>query len=184
MLPARQNNRPSQAEIENIRERERQDQWNLLVRKNCKAMELRRDRAIMLLSVLVLFVLALGYIFLEARISNCGLEIDDLKVRIAAAERSNERHSLNIATLASMDRVEPYAMLNLGMVYPQQQDIAYMHYNSGAFQVAAVPIEQESPPALSDIPKTPMDYLNPILQTLEQLFNDYFSFYKSSAMGE
>ncbi|MCL2678260.1 MAG: hypothetical protein FWE85_04315 [Clostridiales bacterium] len=172
MLAARQNTQLSQAEIESIRAKERQLQWKVLERKKNKTVALRRDRAAMLASVLVIFALAFCYTFMETRIFNCGLEINRLNAEAAAIEKENDRQSLNVISLASLERIEPYARLNLGMVFPDQKDIAYVRY-SGYVSVAALAQEEEVLPVVSDISTNPMDYVSPILQTLEQLFNDY-----------
>ncbi|MCL2816792.1 MAG: hypothetical protein FWD39_00195 [Clostridiales bacterium] len=165
MLAARQTEQLSQAEIENIRARERQLQWNTLKRKSNRALALRRDRLVMLAAALAVFALAFCYTFLETKIFGCGLEISNIKTELAAIEKNNEIMALNTVQLSSLDRIEPYAKLNLGMVFPSQSNIVYANFGGAATAAGPAPDDGALQAAGNS---------NSFLQALERLFGRLF----------
>lgn len=170
MLAARQNERFSQAEIEDIRARERQAQLKVLKEEKNKAAALLRSRIIMLASVLVIFSLAFCYTFIEAKILGCAKDINTMKNEIASVERNNERMAVDALSLASLERVETYAKLNLGMVFPDQNKIAYMDFGGVGAAMASL-LEDEVLSLLAGASGKPAEDVKPILQALDRLLN-------------
>lgn len=75
---------------------------------------------------LLLFSLAFAYMFLESRINVAGREVNDLQVQIDETNKLALRTELEIGNLSSLSRIESYATLHLGMVYPNVKSVQYL----------------------------------------------------------
>lgn len=100
-------------------------QIEVLDGKKAKAREeaRRADVVKIVFGVSAVFIYLLVVAFVGAKICNVGVEINSLKAQIEDTENMIARAELEIGKLASLDRIESYAISNLGMVYPEAEDI-------------------------------------------------------------
>ncbi|MCL2495979.1 MAG: hypothetical protein FWF04_01005 [Clostridiales bacterium] len=80
-----------------------------------------------LLAVL-LFCLALTYMYLEAQINVAGREVNTLQKQVAETRKLSLISELEIGNLSSLSRVESYAKMQLGMVYPDVKSVHYLDH--------------------------------------------------------
>ncbi|MCL1905838.1 MAG: hypothetical protein FWG06_02385 [Clostridiales bacterium] len=73
----------------------------------------------------VVLAAAFAYMCMDAQIGLAGREINDIQAQIKEEQAMTMRTELEIGSLSSLSRVESYAQLHLGMVYP---DIKAVHY--------------------------------------------------------
>lgn len=175
MLAAKANQSwAKQREIEYLREQQRLEEIQQLKKRQAKARAVIKDRAVMALVVFCGFLMAFSFTWLEAKIGQCGYNINQLKAQIAQVETQSERLELEIADLASLARIEEYAAHKLGMKYPAHHNIAYIDYQpveaarlaaaGGAQpQAAKIVVHQEGAASSS------------IIQGLYQLLGAHFS---------
>ncbi len=108
-----------------------------------KANALRGDVLKVALAVTAVFVYLLAITLIEGQISAVGAEINGVKAEIAAVENDSLRMDLMIGELESLERIETYAVENLGMVCPTAADIYYLNAETSAWlaQGDAAPTE-------------------------------------------
>ncbi len=122
------------------------------------------------LAAMAVFAYALVYMVLEANIGVLGAEIINLQGQIAEQENDSLRAEYEIGSLSSLDRIESYAQLHLGMVYP---DINSVQYLSPAIaqnietEIMSVQAAQNEPPA--EIENTNL------IAAWSDMFGNYFS---------
>lgn len=78
----------------------------------------RGDRVKIGVAVLAILVYMLGLTFLSAKITSAGAEINALNEQIATVENDAALADMEIGAKAALERVEAYAISELGMVYP------------------------------------------------------------------
>ena len=61
------------------------------------------------LALVAIFVMALAYTSIGAKITACGYEVNTLKMDIASAEYENARLLLDVESLSSAHRIQQYA---------------------------------------------------------------------------
>lgn len=87
----------------------------------------RQELAVYMLAALAIFVCALAYMVLEAKIGAAGHEVNSIQAQIAEVNNLALRTEYEIGSLSSLARVESYAKLRLGMVYPDINAVQYLH---------------------------------------------------------
>ncbi len=90
----------------------------------------RADIVKIVVGVSAIFIYLLGVTFMSAKIYSAGVEINSLQSQIAETEEMIARAELEIGELASLERIETYALENLGMVYPASDDIYFLDEQS------------------------------------------------------
>ena len=90
----------------------------------------RADIVKIVVGVSAIFIYLLGVTFMSAKIYSAGVEINSLQSQIAETEEMIARAELEISELASLERIETYALENLGMVYPASDDIYFLDEQS------------------------------------------------------
>lgn len=90
----------------------------------------RFDSVRLALGVIAILVYLLGVAFVEAKITTAGVEVNQLKADIAATEAEIAKADLTIGAKASLERIESYAALNLGMVYPEAGNVHFLDEQS------------------------------------------------------
>ena len=90
----------------------------------------RADIVMIVVGVSAIFIYLLGVTFMSAKIYSAGVEINSLQSQIAETEEMIARAELEIGELASLERIETYALENLGMVYPASDDIYFLDEQS------------------------------------------------------
>lgn len=90
----------------------------------------RADIVKIVVGVSAVFIYLLGVTFMSAKIYSAGVEINSLQSQIAETEEMIARAELEIGELASLERIETYALENLGMVYPASDDIYFLDEQS------------------------------------------------------
>lgn len=90
----------------------------------------RADVVKIVVGVSAVFIYLLVVAFMGAKICSVGVEINSLQEQIADTEDMIARAELEIGKLASLERVETYALENLGMVYPASDDIYFLDEQS------------------------------------------------------
>ncbi|MDO4580964.1 MAG: hypothetical protein Q4B96_00055 [Bacillota bacterium] len=149
-------------------------------KEKTRTREIRKDRLIIVMAVLSVFICAFMYTFFEAQIGVAGLEVSSLKQQILDTETAAARVDLEIGNLASLERIEEYAIAELGMVYPDGNDVYYLNEfsslmiaqgRSGITVAAAEPSQQ----AVND---------DPFWQSLSALIGNYFNGTASAAENQ
>lgn len=90
----------------------------------------RADVVKIVVGVSAVFIYLLVVAFMSAKICSAGVEINSLQTQIAETENMIARAELEIGELASLERIEAYALTNLGMVYPESDDIYFLDEQS------------------------------------------------------
>jgi cell division protein FtsL len=105
----------------------RQKRLELLQPEQEQRLSKRRWEAapFVLLAMLVLTA-AFAYMCLDAQIGLAGREINNLQVQIKEEEALGMRTEVEIGSLSSLARIESYAQLHLGMVYPDIKAVYYL----------------------------------------------------------
>ncbi|MCL1974576.1 MAG: hypothetical protein FWG61_00270 [Firmicutes bacterium] len=131
------------------------------------------------LLVALIFIFAFAYMCLDAKIGVAGLKINDLEAQIKEQQTLSLRTELEIGVLSSLSRIENYAKLHLGMVYP---DIGAVHYldqqvsNMLAEELAV--LAEAEPPTEQEVQETPL------LKVWAELVNKYVSGAAMAMNGE
>ena len=100
------------------------------------------------LLVAMVFAAAFAYMYLDAKIGLAGREINDLEAQIKESQTLAMRTELEIGSLSSLSRIESYAKLHLGMVYPDIGAVQYLdqHVSSRlAAEMTALTAEEPAP---------------------------------------
>ncbi len=158
--------------IEYIREKQRQKEIAQIKKRQAKENSLRKDRAKIAGLVFCGFIMAFSFSFLEAKIGICGYKINETKEKIAQTESQCERLELEIADLGSLDRIEEYAIAQLGMKYPEHVNIAYLNYEP--LSVAALDEANGSNPAAKITVHEEGPAESSIIQGLYKLLGSHF----------
>lgn len=135
----------------------------------------RREVLSYCLLAILLFCAALLYMYFEARINVFGRELNDLQIQIAETQKSALRMELEIGNLSSLSRVENYATLHLGMVYPDAKSVQYLSQQASAqfnADMAALVAEAEAPE--SPVPAEE-EKQYPLFAAWTELIGHYFS---------
>lgn len=105
----------------------RQKRLELLRPEEEQRLSKRRWEAVpfVLLSALLLAA-AFAYMCLDAKIGVAGREINALQAQIKEEKGLAMRTELEIGVLSSLARIESYAQLHLGMVYPDIKAVYYL----------------------------------------------------------
>jgi len=96
----------------------------------------RREALSYGLLAVLLFCAALAYMYLEARINVAGREVNSLQSQVAETHKLALISELEIGNLSSLSRVESYARMQLGMVYPDVKSVHYLNHRV-SMQLAA-----------------------------------------------
>lgn len=110
----------------------------------------RKDVVKLVLSIVAVLVYLLGVTFMESKIGDAGAEINSLKRQIAETETASLRADLEIGELSSLDRIESYAVANLGMAVTDANSVYYLSPESslmiatGQQQLAVAETEPEA----------------------------------------
>ena len=139
--------RAEQELLEKKREEERLAELERIKKEQAKAKAIRRDRQRITACVLFCFLLAFSFTFLEAKIVDCGYAINSAKEEISDIQDQSDRLRLEIEDLCSLARIEEYAINNLGMVYPDATDIAYVQFTPIESLTVAESTAEEEPVA-------------------------------------
>ena len=103
-----------------------------------KANARRADVVKLSLAVVAVLVYLLSVTFMEAKIDDAGAQINNLKAQIAETENNALIAELKIGELASLDRVESYAVANLGMICPAADSFHYLNRESSMMIAAGL----------------------------------------------
>jgi len=90
----------------------------------------RGDVVRITLAVVTLFMFLLGMTFMSAKIYSTDAKINGLHAQISDTKDKIGQIELELAQLSSLDRVETYAVANLGMVYPGADDFYFLDEQS------------------------------------------------------
>ena len=168
--------------IEELRERERQYQLKVIRKEKKKAHNLRHDRIWVSGVVMLCFCMAICFTALEAKIASCDYQINNLKGQINSVENQRDRLALEIEDLKSLSRVEEYAIANLGMIYPDSNDITYMDFsgisyadNSSVAGVSDDTAEGDGNINNASITTREDAAVHPLLLSLNKLLSRYIS---------
>ena len=109
-----------------------QSQIRVLDGSKAKAREdARRGRTVkMVISVSTGLFCLLAMTFMSAKICGLGVEINSIQSEIAETKTMTARAELELGQLGSLQRIEAYAINNLGMVYPSASDIYFLDAES------------------------------------------------------
>jgi cell division protein FtsL len=121
--------------------------------------------------VALVFAAAFAYMYLDAKIGVAGLEINDLETQIQEKQTLTLRTELEIGVLSSLARVESYAKLHLGMVYPDIGAVQYLDQqvsNMLAAELAALAAEAPEPAPEPEAKR------RPLLTAWAELISSYF----------
>ena len=124
------------------------------------------------LLVLLVFGAAFAYMCLDAKIGVAGREINNMEVQIAEKQTLTLRTELEIGRLSSLNRIESYAILHLGMIYPDIGAVQYLDQQVSsmlAAELAALSDKAQEPEAAPETEK------HPLLAAWTKLVNSYFS---------
>lgn len=119
----------------------------------------RSEAAPFVLMVLLIFFVAFAYMCLDAKIGMAGFMINDLDSQIEELQTLSLRTELEIGVLSSLARIESYAKLHLGMIYP---DIGAVHYmdqqvsNMLAVQLAVLAVDDAGPEMEPEVAPRPV----------------------------
>ena len=110
---------------------EEQQSIRVLDGRRAKAREEAKRKGIVRLSLgaAAVMICLLGMTFMSAKICNLGVEINSLKSQIEDTQVMTARAELQLGELSSLERIESYAVANLGMVYPSAD---YVYFLSAA----------------------------------------------------
>ncbi|MBR5429868.1 MAG: hypothetical protein IK116_04995 [Firmicutes bacterium] len=78
------------------------------------------------LAVFAVLVYMLGLTFVSARITAAGAEVNALNEQIATLENDAAIADMTIGTKSSLERIESYAIKELGMIYPDPNDTYFL----------------------------------------------------------
>ncbi len=101
-------------------------QVNLLQQKEQTKKTLVIEKMLVAFLGVIIFCSALAYIVLQAQISTAGYQIHELQRSIDDTEVQSQRLELEIGELGSLGQIETYATMQLGMVYPDVENIDYI----------------------------------------------------------
>lgn len=160
--------------FEKLREEDRLEKLKKHKKKTAKAKALFKERASAIMISLCVFAMALIFCILEAKIGICGYTIIETKSEIEAVQNRTKRLELEIADLASLSRVEEYARVKLGMVYPDTTKIAYIDYKPLEVATSLDRAEEEEGPVTIIFHDTNTS-VNKVLQGLYDLVGGHFS---------
>lgn len=91
----------------------------------------RRGRKVKLaIGVIAVLVYLLSIVFVEAKISIVGTQINSINSQIAELQEMSARQDLTIGELSSNARIESYAITYLGMEYPSVDSVYYLNKES------------------------------------------------------
>lgn len=77
-------------------------------------------------SVMAVFVLLLAVTFASAKVYGLGVELNSIKAEIEDVKTATARVEMELGEMASLERIEEYALANLDMVYPGAEDFYYV----------------------------------------------------------
>jgi len=85
-----------------------------------------QDKIIAGFTIVIVFVTAFIYIFLQSQIGAAAYEVRQLQNQIQEVEMLSQRLDLEVGNLSSLERIEKYVRENLGMVYSELDNVAYL----------------------------------------------------------
>jgi len=132
----------------------------------------RWEAAPVVLLVALVFTAAFAYMYLDAKIGVAGREINALETQIQERQTLSLRAELEIGVLSSLARIESYAKLHLGMVYPDIGAVQYLDQrvsNKLTAELAALAAKAPEPEPAPEAKR------RPLLTAWTELFNGYFS---------
>jgi cell division protein FtsL len=115
---------------EAIKEQKLQQELQIMQKARAKKIVIKNDRA--MIAFITAFILAIFFccVAAEAKIGGVGYEINTTKSTIAELEEKCQLLELEVEKLRSLDRIEQYAINNLGMVCIESSDIIYLDYEN------------------------------------------------------
>lgn len=134
-----------------------------------KANARRSDYVKLTLAVIAVLVYLLGVTFMESKIGDAGAEINNLKEQIARTENDSLMADLEIGELSSLERIESYAVSDLGMVPTDANSIYYLNKESSMMIAMG---EQQLAAAAAEAPP-PEEQQYPFWQSVGSLIKDY-----------
>ncbi|MBR2783918.1 MAG: hypothetical protein IKD93_06990 [Firmicutes bacterium] len=82
------------------------------------------------LAVIAVLVYMLGLTFVSAKITAAGAEINAINEQIATLENDAALADMTIGSKSSLERIESYAIKELGMVYPDPNETYFLGESS------------------------------------------------------
>lgn len=130
----------------------------------------RIDAVKLALAVIAVLVYFLGLTFIEAKLTNAGAEINSIKAAIEDTQNASAVMDLKIGSLASLDRIEQYAINELGMVYPDAEAVYFLDQESSMNIVAG----QAELTAFAQNKSDDEDVSHPFWGALSDKFHNFF----------
>ncbi len=97
-----------------------------------------RQRAQVLVSVFMIFMMSMGYMMLNTQITMLGYEINKTMAAIDSLSNDNAKLLLEIETATSPEKVNAYALEHFNMVAATEDTVVYYEENPGYdYQVGA-----------------------------------------------
>jgi len=97
-----------------------------------------RQRARVLVSVFMIFMMSMGYMMLNTQITMLGYEINKTMAAIDSLSNDNAKLLLEIETATSPEKVNAYAMEHFNMVAATEDSVVYYEESPGYdYQLAA-----------------------------------------------
>ena len=93
-------------------------------RKRANAQRMQKVK--LAVGVVAVLVYLLGVVFMEAKITIAGTQINTINAQISDLQQQSARQDLTIGALSSNERIETYAMTYLNMVYPEADRVYYL----------------------------------------------------------
>jgi cell division protein FtsL len=112
-----------------------------------KQQVLHKDRKLIAIITAVVLALLFCCVMAEAQVNSVGYEINKTKEAITAMESKSQKLELEVEQLSSLNRIEEYAVNQLGMVNLQSSDIIYIDYNAGLTTAEAAAATTSQPAA-------------------------------------
>jgi cell division protein FtsL len=116
----------------------------LMPKERQKQQVMHKDRKLIAIITAVVLALLFCCVMAEAQINSVGYEINKTKEAITAMEAQSQKLELEVEQLGSLDRIEEYAVNQLGMVNLQSSDIIYIDYNAGLSSAKAAAATPQS----------------------------------------
>ncbi len=164
-------------DVELIRSQERRQKLYVIKKQKQKAKTIHKEKVVLFTSVIVLFLVALCFTAMQAKINNCGYTINNLKEQTELVESQSERLEMEIESARSLSQIEAYATANLGMVYPSNKDVAYINYSglvsadtNATATITASAGDDKQVTAVTQMSDTPDTFLNSIGKMLSDFF--------------
>ncbi|MBQ9992131.1 MAG: hypothetical protein IJP33_01740 [Firmicutes bacterium] len=171
---AEQRQQYTSAEYEELRSKERKKALKLISRNK----QQRIMKITLMCLVCFIFAVSFFYVAIVTESYNIAYDINAIRSDIQAMEKQKDIMSLEVAALASMERIEPLAM-SMGMVYPEISDKVFVAYapaavaENASVMAAAPDVEIElldSVQAADEI-----SFGSKVLRVLGSLFGGHFN---------